>query len=231
MSKERKPSIFWRNTHEEILFRLWHQHLDELRTKRPTKQVYQVIAEKLTDAGFQLGWKDVRTKVDNVTRKYKEELKKLRTTGQPSNWKNFEHIYKILGEAKCDDKLSIELEQSSDMILTKEEHFDFEDLPFSNCSGDEILVEQHLENLDFVEPKFCSETAEYVTDESPAPKKRKLNKSGQLTPYESAMLDIERDRSDRLERIAMCRLQVMKRMAAENAAFHSKILALMKSKK
>ncbi|XP_064551552.1 uncharacterized protein LOC135437521 [Drosophila montana] len=230
MSKERKPAVYWINTHEEILFRLWHQNLDELRTKRPTRQVYQVIAEKLIDAGLQLGWKDVRTKVDNLTRKYKEELKKLRSTGQASNWKNFEHIHKILGEAKSDEKVSNELEQSSDMILTKEEHFDFEDLPFSTFSGEEVIVDQHLENLDFGEPKFFSETAEYVT-ESPAPKKRKLAKASQLTPYEAAMLEIERDRSDRLERIAMCRLQVMKRMAAENAAFHSKILALMKSKK
>ncbi|EDV97092.1 GH16636 [Drosophila grimshawi] len=124
--------------------------------------------------------------------------------------------------------------------ISKEEPFDYEDLAFdttnaySDASNSSLLI-QERDQRHFVDISTLAEPT-LNTERRPATKKRKasLNSSSnsdQLTPFEKAMLEIERDRSERLERIAQQRLKIMRRMAAENSDFHSKIIALMKSKK
>lgn len=125
-------------------------------------------------------------------------------------------------EEPFDSDEDLPLDSIVDTILTKEEAIDYDDdLPMSSYSGAS-------------KSSFAKEEAEdpiKSSTESPEPKRRKSDNTSQLTPFEVAMLDIERDRTDKLEHIAKCRLEVMKRMAAENVEFHKKVLAVMKSKK
>jgi len=113
-------------------------------------------------------------------------------------------------------------------ISTEDDPFDYEDLPISSYSGaSRSSVVNEKSNKDHIKRSTTFPAAA----ESPASKKRKSDNTSQMTPFEFAMLEIERDRTEKLTDIAMWRLEVTKRMAAENAEFHSKILALMKSKK
>lgn len=50
---------------------LWEEKIEELRGSRKNSHVYQEMAAALQNAGFNGTWTDIRTKVDNLTRKYK----------------------------------------------------------------------------------------------------------------------------------------------------------------
>jgi len=51
---------------------LWGDCIGDLRGTRKNFHVFMEMAEKLKSAGFIGTWSDVRTKIDNLTRKYKK---------------------------------------------------------------------------------------------------------------------------------------------------------------
>ncbi|KAM8702609.1 hypothetical protein ACLKA7_001945 [Drosophila subpalustris] len=62
------------------------------------------MAEELKYAGFNGGWTDVRTKLDNLTRKYRAEKSKIGPSGgTPSCWNHYEKVHMILGGLRMHD--------------------------------------------------------------------------------------------------------------------------------
>ncbi|XP_034108172.1 uncharacterized protein LOC117570555 [Drosophila albomicans] len=209
-----KPMI-WLIRHENILFTLWEEESKKVNYSGNYQNIYQAIAEKLCKAGLQIQWKDVRTRIESVTKKYNEELRDIEALGRPSSWRHFERVHKILGVSPQ----SIEsIESNGVATLLDDEQYGLDDLPNSETSS---VAEPNDNN--------CPDSVS--ASPSPEKKRRKLGNTSKMTPFELAMLEIERDRTVRLESIAMNRLEVMKRMAAENAEFHKKLLALVKSRK
>ncbi|XP_051858273.1 uncharacterized protein LOC117565968 isoform X1 [Drosophila albomicans] len=54
------------------------------------------MCEKFLAAGFNVEWKDVKTKLNNLTKKYKNEIKKR----GPSQWHHFAKVHRILSAEK-----------------------------------------------------------------------------------------------------------------------------------
>ncbi|XP_075167576.1 myb/SANT-like DNA-binding domain-containing protein 1 [Haematobia irritans] len=79
---------------------MWEEYIDDLRGTRKNSHVYQEMAKKLEDVGFKGAWTDVRTKLDNLTRKYSEKGKIGSTGGEPSNWQHYHKVHNILGSFK-----------------------------------------------------------------------------------------------------------------------------------
>jgi len=68
---KRKP-LSWSQYYEELLFDLWEENIASIRAGQKSTIVCKAMAEKLDEAGFiGVEMKDVRTKLDNITRKYK----------------------------------------------------------------------------------------------------------------------------------------------------------------
>jgi len=68
---KRKP-LSWSQYYEELLFDLWEENIASIRAGQKSTIVCKAMAEKLDGAGFiGVEMKDVRTKLDNITRKYK----------------------------------------------------------------------------------------------------------------------------------------------------------------
>ncbi|XP_062124938.1 uncharacterized protein LOC133838029 [Drosophila sulfurigaster albostrigata] len=99
--KTHKPSISWSGIHEAMLFELWEENLTALRSAQKNTHIFKRMCEKLLAAGFNVEWKDVRIKIDNLTKKYKNEIKKRGPTGgAPSQWQHFAKVHRILSAVK-----------------------------------------------------------------------------------------------------------------------------------
>jgi len=72
MSYPKRKPLSWSQYYEELLFDLWEENIASIRAGQKSTIVCKAMAEKLDEAGFiGVEMKDVRTKLDNITRKYK----------------------------------------------------------------------------------------------------------------------------------------------------------------
>ncbi|XP_037731436.1 uncharacterized protein LOC119562344 [Drosophila subpulchrella] len=56
------------------------------------------MAQTLMEAGFHVSYKDVRTKIENLTKKYRQEKNKMGPSGgAPSSWQHYELVHSFLG--------------------------------------------------------------------------------------------------------------------------------------
>ncbi|KAL7724089.1 hypothetical protein ACLKA6_000625 [Drosophila palustris] len=115
------------------------------------------MAEELKYAGFNGVWTDVRTKLDNLTRKYRAEKSKIGPSGgTPSCWNHYEKVHMILGGLRMHDvnteRLSITnfVEVMNDPIL-----FDPET---STCST-ESSVSRSTEGFSAKRPRIDTQAA------------------------------------------------------------------------
>ncbi|KAH8282243.1 hypothetical protein KR054_006370 [Drosophila jambulina] len=100
----RKPCVSWSQYYEGMLFDLWEKNLSDLEPDSGKKniEIYKMMAQKLDAAGFiGIEWKSVRTKLDNVTRKYRSEAKE-----PASNWIHFERLHRMLKHWRPDNPLN-----------------------------------------------------------------------------------------------------------------------------
>ncbi|XP_034475533.1 uncharacterized protein LOC117782622 [Drosophila innubila] len=83
---------------------LWGECIADLRGTRKNSHVFMEMAEKLKSAGFSGTWSDVRTTIDNLTRKYKTEKIKIGPScGEPSSWAFLDKVHCILGGLRVHD--------------------------------------------------------------------------------------------------------------------------------
>nr|XP_013102539.1 unnamed protein product [Stomoxys calcitrans] len=101
----------WSVEGEHFLLTLWVKHLEELREARKNAHVYINMAAAMSAKGYFYSREEIKTKLHNLTSKYRDEIKKSDQTGQPPSWDLFEKINKILGEYKYHKASSFE-EQS-----------------------------------------------------------------------------------------------------------------------
>jgi len=50
---------------------IWKENLEQLRGALKNFHIYMEMAQTLMEAGFDVSYKDVRTKIENLTKKYR----------------------------------------------------------------------------------------------------------------------------------------------------------------
>ncbi|XP_033240547.1 uncharacterized protein [Drosophila pseudoobscura] len=56
------------------------------------------MAESMKEAGLELGWGEIRTKLENMTKKYRIEKNKIGPSGgAPSGWQHYDKLNSFLG--------------------------------------------------------------------------------------------------------------------------------------
>ncbi|XP_044315303.1 uncharacterized protein LOC123037682 [Drosophila rhopaloa] len=88
----------WTVQMELLLIDIWQENIDQLRGVRKNVHVYMEMAQSLMEAGFDVSYKDVRTKIENMTKKYKQEKNKIGPSGgAPSVWQHYDVLHSFLG--------------------------------------------------------------------------------------------------------------------------------------
>ncbi|XP_041450633.1 uncharacterized protein LOC111078541 [Drosophila obscura] len=82
---------------ENLLIDLWQENIDDLRGVRKNSHVYMEMAQTMKEGcDLDVGWTEVRTKVENLTKKYRMEKNKVGPSGGASSgWQHFEKYIKI----------------------------------------------------------------------------------------------------------------------------------------
>ncbi|XP_015042392.2 uncharacterized protein [Drosophila pseudoobscura] len=65
--------VKWSAALEKLLIDLWQEKIEDLRGPRKNSHVYMEMAESMKEAGIELGWGEIRTKLENMTKKYRIE--------------------------------------------------------------------------------------------------------------------------------------------------------------
>nr|XP_041630789.1 myb/SANT-like DNA-binding domain-containing protein 1 [Drosophila kikkawai] len=86
----------WTLHMECLLIDVWQENMEQLRGSRKNSHIYMEMAQTLMEAGHDVSWKDVRTKMDNMTKK-QEKHKMGKSGGAPSAWQHFEALHAFLG--------------------------------------------------------------------------------------------------------------------------------------
>ncbi|XP_033232353.1 uncharacterized protein [Drosophila pseudoobscura] len=63
--------VKWSAALESLLTDIWQDKIEDLRGPRKNSHVYMEIAESMKEAGLELGWGEIRTKLENMTKKYR----------------------------------------------------------------------------------------------------------------------------------------------------------------
>ncbi|XP_041452258.1 uncharacterized protein LOC111077877 isoform X1 [Drosophila obscura] len=63
--------VKWITEMENLLIDLWQENIDDLRGVRKNSHVYMEMAQTMKEGcDLDVGWTEVRTKVENLTKKY-----------------------------------------------------------------------------------------------------------------------------------------------------------------
>ncbi|XP_041451311.1 myb/SANT-like DNA-binding domain-containing protein 1 isoform X2 [Drosophila obscura] len=102
--------VKWTTEMENLLIDLWQEKIDDLRGVRKNSHVYMEMAQTMKEGcGLDVGWTEVRTKVENLTKKHRMEKNKVGPSGgAPSGWQHFEKLQAFLGAFRVNN-----LEQST----------------------------------------------------------------------------------------------------------------------
>ncbi|KAL7741702.1 hypothetical protein ACLKA6_000323 [Drosophila palustris] len=100
----------WDSAPTELFLQLWQQHVREMRGTTTNALMYRNIANKMPK--YQVTSIEIKTKVDNMKKKYRSEMNKLNETGVPSSWIYFNQMKEIL-------------KNTTSFNLSKDEDFDF----------------------------------------------------------------------------------------------------------
>ncbi|XP_041450140.1 uncharacterized protein LOC121404551 [Drosophila obscura] len=102
--------VKWTTEMENLLIDLWQENIDDLRGVRKNSHVYMEMAQTMKEGcDLDVGWTEVRTKVENLTKKYRMEKNKVGPSGgAPSGWQHFEKLQAFLGAFRVNN-----LEQST----------------------------------------------------------------------------------------------------------------------
>ncbi|XP_070854802.1 uncharacterized protein [Drosophila suzukii] len=88
----------WTKQMEVLLIDIWQENIEELRGARKNVHIYMEMAQTLMEAGFDVSYKDVRTKIENLTKMYRQEKNNMGPSGgAPSSWQHYELVHSFLG--------------------------------------------------------------------------------------------------------------------------------------
>ncbi|XP_046868116.1 uncharacterized protein LOC111519747 isoform X3 [Drosophila willistoni] len=104
-----------------------------------------------------------------------------------------------------------------------------------NTTDPDIQAYDRFNSSGLVETEIKVEAEDQETEDTTTTpvylKRRKIDyQSHEMTPYERTMIKLVKERTKTIERIATKRLNVLQRMADDNASYHTKMLDLLANK-
>ncbi|KAI9582529.1 uncharacterized protein LOC119636965 [Glossina fuscipes] len=93
-----KARYTWKAYADEALLDLWAKNIEELRGPRRSGHAYLKMAKELGRLGIHVFAEEVKTKIHNLTSKYRKETANVESSGgQPSEWIYYAKVHQIMG--------------------------------------------------------------------------------------------------------------------------------------
>ncbi|XP_036340746.1 myb/SANT-like DNA-binding domain-containing protein 1 [Rhagoletis pomonella] len=159
MESAKKKKTNWSPFAEEMLLEIWEANIVDLRGARKNGHIFKQMAESLKNAGVCVSSEEVRSKINNLTGKYRKEKGNIGVSGgSPSDWPHYQRVHAIIGGFKCNNIEELVEESVSIEYLFNTPSSEVLDISGASCSDSLAPVE--------VECAGCSKS-----------KKQKLNAS------------------------------------------------------
>ncbi|KAH7985248.1 hypothetical protein HPB49_026537 [Dermacentor silvarum] len=98
------PRATWTEGETWKLIRLWEDNLHLLRGEKHNTKVYAAIVDALRESGIIKTKKQVQGKLDNLTQRYRKELREHRTGSAATTWPFFRELHRFLGCLPSNDR-------------------------------------------------------------------------------------------------------------------------------
>ncbi|EDW35223.1 GL15726 [Drosophila persimilis] len=206
--------FIWRSEATCRLLQLWEQHLTEFRGKKRNTEIYKEMENQMRDFGAP-SHVEIKGKMDNLSRKYRQEAEKLRSTGARSKWVLFHTIQKLLiGTKSVNVFEDIMFEKNAPSYENhRQEDNELDDHPHEDTLGKNYLIEE-TEGFNDDQYERATSSPDFQSELN-----RKESLSDRLLEIEEEKLSIEREK-----------LKVMKAAVKELSAFHRDIMQHLEQK-
>ncbi|XP_017070645.1 trihelix transcription factor ASIL1 [Drosophila eugracilis] len=229
----------WKKDAEKMLLQLWAQHLKDFRGESKNVLIYKAMAKEMSQFGP--SHTELKTKMDNMSRKYRIEAERLRETGIPSKWEHFHRLQALLIGTKAVDVFEeIMCDNPAEQLFSDREESDNEEMASMN---DESMAEDQKDEIELVtkavrkrgrssSPNLTDtqdeeyEVEDQLEESSPLPIPKYRTKRKIPVSYSERILEIEEEKLN----IERKKLQVMKEALVELNSFHKDIVHLFKQK-
>ncbi|XP_067637827.1 uncharacterized protein [Eurosta solidaginis] len=95
--KHYKKRNFWLGESQSLLINLWKSKVDELRGVRKNVRIVQTISKVLQQLGFSFTAHEVKTKMHNLTARYRKEVTQIEESGGiPSDWPFYTEMHELM---------------------------------------------------------------------------------------------------------------------------------------
>ncbi|XP_016997066.2 uncharacterized protein vers [Drosophila takahashii] len=229
----------WKKDAERMLLQLWAQHLKEFRGESKNILIYKKMAHEMSQFGP--SHTELKTKMDNMSRKYRIEAERVRETGVPSKWEHFHRLQALLIGTKavnvfedimCDDPeaaLFTDVESDNEEMASMKDESMAEDPKdeFENeLSTKETLKRTRSPSPNIPDIQDEEEEEEPLEQLSPSPVSKYRTKTKIPVSHTDRILQIEEEKLI----IEREKLQVMKEALVELNSFHKDIVHFLKHK-
>ncbi|XP_034112771.1 uncharacterized protein LOC117573589 isoform X1 [Drosophila albomicans] len=227
MDSSRK-TIMWVSKYEQMLFDMWEENIGILNGSELKSPTFVEFALRLQGAGFNVDWKKVRSKMDNLTKRYKAVVRELRKPdGKRTHWRHFKRLHRILGPRMSRKKL---LSSTPFLKVDEQVNSDANESDELLAENFDALIEEPLDHSYYTQfqEEHVEENENYSTNESvPTMKLEKRIADPVMTPFESAMIEVVKQRTNDLNQAAAERLEVLNRHLSSTIEFQNKVLNML----
>ncbi|KAH8239797.1 hypothetical protein KR032_007973 [Drosophila birchii] len=143
VGKYRGHQIHWSYRSTKMLLALWENNIEHLRSDPSSKAIFRKIANKMNHLGLKPS--DIKTKMDNLSNRYRYEAERQKVTGRPSKWIHFQELQMLLNalEEHNPSRNSLKEENSSPGVET--------DGLIKRNDDNEILNDNDMKSLPLLE--------------------------------------------------------------------------------
>ncbi|XP_055714454.1 uncharacterized protein LOC129808697 [Phlebotomus papatasi] len=197
LSQNPKSRKDWSDGEVRMFISIWRDHHYDLRRQKRHRKVHQAMSEELKKNGVNKTENEVKTKIKNMTARYREEKRKVGTSGgSPSTWAFYEEMNSLIGNLPVNDE---NLVDEGNIIMS---------LSDSLAGNEEEIASSSIQAQGHPNPRRS--------------RKRKL-----INVQEEMLQEIKRsnEAAERNDEIANAHMKESNRIAQQQIAFNEKLLA------
>nr|XP_036221223.1 uncharacterized protein LOC106626956 isoform X1 [Bactrocera oleae] len=102
----------WTEDSEKLFLQLWRENLDERACKKNSHILMEIVVE-MELQGFKYSLIEMKTKMHNMTSKYRRERIEVRSTGIPSLWEHYDEMDSLITEYENGPRDSMDIDYSN----------------------------------------------------------------------------------------------------------------------
>ncbi|KRF97642.1 uncharacterized protein Dwil_GK26805 [Drosophila willistoni] len=228
----------WTEDATRVFLQLWAAHIDDLRGSRMKKEVHKEMANEMQK--FEITYTEVKAKIDNMSKRYKQESEMSSSTGIPSQWEYFYKLRSLLtgtastvksfeeiivkqqvsdSDNESNHAASFDMEHDENLMKEDEDEEEFDNSMMLQDDQQTNLSTRRQHKDEPEDDDDFEEQQDLDTSASPSNVSPKVNRAERLLQIEKEKLQIEREK-----------LSVMRTFKQDLASFHKDLMEILRRK-